>query len=75
MFVFVCLFTLFCFVIYYYYLFILKEFDVLVKNFKAPSTLNPVIFESAAFFPLSTRIRLQIDFARAHVSGTYPDSL
>ena len=30
----------------------LKEFDVLVKNSKAPSTLNPVIFESAAFFPL-----------------------
>ena len=74
LFLFVCLL---CFVLLFIItvFFILKEFDVLVKNSKAPSTLNPVIFESAAFFPLSTRIRLQIDFARAHVSGTYPDSL
>ena len=49
LFLFVCLL---CFVLLFIItiFFILKEFDVLVKNSKAPSTLNPVIFESTAFF-------------------------
>ena len=70
LFLFVCLL---CFVLLFIItiFFILKEFDVLVKNSKAPSTLNPVIFESAAFF----RCLLVSVFKSTLPVHTYPDSL
>ena len=52
------------------------------KNlFLGPVHTYPDIFESATFsfriqkFPTSTRVRIQIEFARPHVSDAYPGSL
>ena len=52
------------------------------KNlFLGPVHTYPDIFESATFsfriqkFPTSTRVRIQIEFARPHVSDRYLDSL
>ena len=58
----------------------LPQFNALIVLFQAPSTgiqifLNPQLFLSGFKNFHSTRIRIQIKFARPHVSDTYADSL